>query len=124
MDFINLYFLDVIKNKYTAFDGRARRKEYWMFLLSFMVILIAISIIGAIAGAIAGFLGVIFRILLIVSYLGVLVPAIAVSIRRMHDVGKSGWFILIPIYSIILAVTEGDKGDNEYGSDPKAGERA
>jgi len=50
--------------------------------------------------------------------LAVLIPSIAVSARRMHDIGKSGWFMLIPIYNIILFVTEGVKGDNQYGSDP------
>lgn len=48
-----------------------------------------------------------------------LAPSIAVAVRRMHDVGKSGWFVLIPIYNLVLAVTEGDKGTNEYGPDPK-----
>jgi uncharacterized membrane protein YhaH (DUF805 family) len=51
--------------------------------------------------------------------IAVLIPGIAVAIRRMHDVGKSGWFILIPIYNLILAVTEGQRGPNEYGEDPK-----
>lgn len=51
--------------------------------------------------------------------LAVLIPGIAVAIRRMHDVGKSGWYILIPIYNLILACTDGDKGQNEYGADPK-----
>jgi uncharacterized membrane protein YhaH (DUF805 family) len=45
--------------------------------------------------------------------------SIAVAVRRMHDVGKSGWFVLIPIYNLVLAVTEGNKGTNEYGPDPK-----
>lgn len=49
----------------------------------------------------------------------VLIPSIAVGIRRMHDVGKSGWYILIPIYNLILACTEGQYGENEYGEDPK-----
>jgi uncharacterized membrane protein YhaH (DUF805 family) len=48
-----------------------------------------------------------------------LLPSIGVSVRRMHDVGKSGWFILIPIYNLILACTEGTRGPNEYGDDPK-----
>jgi uncharacterized membrane protein YhaH (DUF805 family) len=52
--------------------------------------------------------------------LALLVPSIAVGVRRMHDVGKSGWFILIPIYNLILACTEGTQGENEYGADPKA----
>lgn len=52
--------------------------------------------------------------------IAVFIPGIAVLVRRMHDVGKSGWFALIPIYNIILAMTEGDSGDNAYGPDPKA----
>ena len=51
--------------------------------------------------------------------MAVLIPGIAVAVRRMHDVGKSGWFALIPIYNIILALSEGDQGDNAYGPDPK-----
>ena len=51
--------------------------------------------------------------------LGVLVPSIGVAVRRMHDVGKSGWYCLIPIYNLILACTEGTPGHNEYGPDPK-----
>ena len=57
-------------------------------------------------------LGTIYR-------LGVIIPSIAVGIRRMHDVGKSGWFLLIPIYNFILAVSDGEVGENQYGSDPK-----
>lgn len=48
-----------------------------------------------------------------------MLPAIAVGVRRMHDVGKSGWFLLIPIYSLILALTNGEEGENEYGEDAK-----
>lgn len=51
--------------------------------------------------------------------LGVLIPSIAVAVRRMHDVGKSGWYILIPIYNIILAVTDSQPGPNQYGPNPK-----
>tara|TARA_B110000881_G_scaffold58076_1_gene49726 strand:+ start:156 stop:335 length:180 start_codon:yes stop_codon:yes gene_type:complete len=52
--------------------------------------------------------------------LAIIIPSIAVGVRRMHDVGKSGWFILIPVYSFILAVSKGDEVENEYGQDPKA----
>lgn len=102
--------------KFADFEGRARRKEYWMF---FLFSLIVSFVLGAIDEMITpggiGFLGLIFQ-------LGVLVPSIAVAIRRMHDVGKSGWFILIPIYNLILAVSEGEKGTNQYGPDPKGSE--
>lgn len=71
---------------------------------------------------VVGFIGglIHFPLLSTIVMLGFLVPNIAVGVRRMHDVGKSGWFILIPIYNLVLAVTEGQKGDNQYGADPKA----
>ncbi|MDU1905090.1 MAG: DUF805 domain-containing protein [Dysgonomonas sp.] len=107
-------FLDIVKNKYAKFDGRARRKEYWYFFLVNLVV-------GIILGIIDGIIGM--QILSTIWSLALLVPGIAVAIRRMHDVGKSGWFILIPIYNLILAVTEGERKDNEYGPDPKKNEK-
>jgi len=112
-------FLDIVKNKYANFDGRARRKEYWYFVLAFMIFAIAMSILMGILGAISTTLVGIFSVVVGIVYLALLVPALAVGIRRMHDVGKSGWFILIPVYSLILAVTEGERKDNQYGPDPK-----
>ena len=104
------YFLDVLKNKYALFNGRARRAEYWYFTLFNVIISFAL-----------GFLAGMIKMPWIASIysIAVLIPGIAVAIRRMHDVGKSGWFILIPIYNLILAVTEGQRGPNEYGEDPK-----
>lgn len=58
------------------------------------------------------FLGTIYSLI-------ILLPSIAVGVRRMHDVGKSGWYLLIPIYNLILLATNGDSGENKYGSDPK-----
>jgi uncharacterized membrane protein YhaH (DUF805 family) len=104
------YYISVLKN-YATFNGRARRKEYWMFVL-FNVIF------SFIFGFICGLIG--SPELANLYTLLILLPSIAVAVRRMHDVGKSGWFILIPIYNFVLAVTEGDRGDNEYGPDPKA----
>ena len=101
------YYLKVLQN-YATFNGRARRKEDWMFFLFNVIGSFIISFIGGIIGIHVGNL-----------YLWVvLIPSIAVGFRRMHDVGKSGWFLLIPIYNFILAVTEGNTGDNEYGADP------
>ena len=104
------YFLDAIKNKYALFTGRARRAEYWQF---FLINVIISFVLGFLAGMIK------MPWLATIYSLAVLVPGIAVAIRRMHDVGKSGWFVLIPIYNIILAATEGQRGPNEYGEDPK-----
>lgn len=109
------WYLKVLK-QYADFNGRARRKEYWMFTLINMIIIYGVSfLIGILEMSILG-------ILLVIYYLAVLVPTIAVAIRRMHDVGKSGWFCLIPIYNIILAVTDSEPGGNEYGPNPKTGE--
>ena len=107
-------YISVLKN-YAVFDGRARRAEYWQFILIHVIIL---SILTAIDGQ----LGLLSIGIADVYGLGTLVPTIAVAIRRMHDVGKSGWFCLIPIYNFILAVTEGEKGSNQYGADPKNAE--
>ena len=99
----------VLKN-YVNFDGRARRSEYWYFVLFNFLISFGLSIIGN---------AIKFPLIGSIYSIGVLLPSIAVAIRRMHDVGKSGWYILIPIYNLILAFTEGTKGNNEYGPDPK-----
>ena len=103
-----LYFIDAME-KYAVFSGRARRAEFWWFTLSIFVINFVVSIVFSRFGD---------WISNVVS-LGFVVPSIAVSWRRMHDVGKSGWYSLIPIYSLILAVTPGFPGPNQYGPDPK-----
>ena len=103
------YYLEVLK-KYAEFDGRARRSEFWYFTLFSIIISIALGVLGAAMKS--ELLGNIYS-------LAVLVPSIAVAIRRMHDVGKSGWYCLIPIYNLILAFTAGDVGPNQYGPDPK-----
>ncbi len=106
------YFKECFTKNYANFKGRARRKEYWGFSLIYVVIYLALVFgLGLINDSLAA-IGGIFA-------LASLVPSIAVGVRRMHDVGKSGWFLLIPIYSLILAFTDGDKGSNEYGPDPK-----
>ena len=104
------WYLTVIKN-YATFSGRARRKEYWMFYLINMIISLSINAITANQAGLS-IVGSIYS-------LALLVPSIAVGVRRMHDVNKSGWFLLIPIYNIVLLATNGDSGTNEYGNDPK-----
>lgn len=103
------YYLHVLKN-YVTFNGRARRAEYWYFVLFNFIISFILGFLGGLMDFV--FLGNIYS-------LAVLLPSIAVGVRRMHDVGKSGWFLLIPIYNLILACTAGVKGENEYGPDPK-----
>jgi uncharacterized membrane protein YhaH (DUF805 family) len=124
------WYLAVLKN-YAGFSGRARRKEYWMFaLLNFLFFIGIIAIEFGILKLNLGFSTIIPMegggqgVLNALYFLVMIIPNLAVGVRRMHDVGKSGWFLLIPIYNLILAFTEGTKGDNEYGSDPKAEEEA
>ena len=106
------HFINALK-RFAEFKGRSRRAEYWYFVLFSYI---AFFIIGFISG-LMGESGI---FLLGIAYIAYIIPALAVAIRRMHDVGKSGWFILIPIYNLILALTAGETGPNKYGPDPKA----
>lgn len=118
------WYTDVVLKKFFCFEGRARRKEFWMFVLCNFVVTAVISAIdGAIGIKIAQTIG----ILSLIYSLAVLLPSLGVAARRLHDVGKSGWWILISlipvigaIWLIVLFAKEGVKGDNEYGPDPKA----
>jgi uncharacterized membrane protein YhaH (DUF805 family) len=103
------WYLEVLK-KYAVFEGRARRSEYWYYVLFYILFAFAIAFISEFIR---------FPILYTLYVLGSLIPSIAVGVRRMHDVNKSGWFILIPIYNLILYCTEGTQGPNQYGPDPK-----
>ena len=119
------WYLKVLK-QYADFNGRARRTEYWMFALFNAIFLL-------IAALLDNLLGLTFNehfpygYIYIAYALAVLIPGLAVAVRRLHDVGKSGWFYfiaLIPIigsiWLLVLFFTEGTAGNNEYGSDPKA----
>ena len=125
------YFFEGIGNHYAKFDGRARRSEFWYFVLGSLVyyligwvaITIVVSVLSAIKlGALASLIGGILYLLL---YLPLLVPSIAVAIRRLQDTGKSGWLILlslIPFGGIVLLifyVQDSTPGSNQYGPNPK-----
>jgi len=108
------YYLEALK-KYTQFSGRANRKEFWMFFLTNMLIIFGLLAIDA------GFFGnddPQKSILVSVYNLATIVPYLAISVRRTHDVGKSGWFVLIPLYNLILLISSGDINENKYGSVP------
>ena len=125
------WYLEVLK-KYAVFSGRARRKEYWMFVLFNILALV-------VATALDNLLGTTFKIetpygeqampygyVYLLYSLAVFIPGLAVGVRRLHDVGKSGWFFfiaLIPviggIWLLVLFASEGNLGPNKYGEDPK-----
>ncbi|HLD61324.1 MAG TPA: DUF805 domain-containing protein [Patescibacteria group bacterium] len=111
------YYIQVLK-KYATFSGRARRKEYWMFILVNLIVGVILSFVdGAMGSAEEG-----SGLLSSIYSLAVFIPSLAVAVRRMHDVNKSGWFIIVPIYNLVLACTAGTKGDNRFGPDPIAAE--
>lgn len=115
------YYLNAIKDHYADFEGRARRSEYWYYTLFNAIImygLFGMMFLGD---------GMIFMYFIAIIYaLATLVPTLAVAVRRLHDVGKSGWFILIGlipliggIWLLVLYVTDSLDGENEYGENPK-----
>jgi uncharacterized membrane protein YhaH (DUF805 family) len=112
---INCY-IHAMKN-YASFKGRARRSEYWYFVLVYFII----SIIGVVLDLSLGMLGEggSGPVGLVISLVH-LVPSIAIAARRMHDVDKSGWFQLVPLYNLYLCIKNGDVGSNRFGEDPKA----
>jgi len=112
------YYLSVLK-KYAVFSGRSRRAEYWYFVLFNFIISAVLGIISAVVDDKSGILGSLYS-------LAVLIPGLAVSVRRLHDIGKSGWMVLIAfipligaIWIIILTATDSNPGDNKYGPNPK-----
>lgn len=117
------WYLKVLK-QYADFDGRARRKEYWIFILFNSIISFVLSLVDkelGLSGIETG-QGVLSGI----YSLGIIIPTFAVSVRRMHDVGKSGWILLLiflpvigNIWLFILSMTNSDLGENKYGQNPK-----
>lgn len=117
------WYLMVLK-KYTDFNGRSRRKEYWMFTLINVIIGYACMGIDYAAGITIDPLP--YGYLYIAYMLITFIPTLAVAVRRLHDVEKSGWFLLIglipligAIWLLILFCKEGTLGSNEYGVNPK-----
>ncbi len=116
MDFMTA--IKTVTGKYADFSGRARRSEYWFWTLALILAYIAGVILAAVAKP--------FIFLLVIAYLAVLVPSLAVSVRRLHDTGKSGWFVLfglVPfvggIVLLVFTVMDSTPGDNQYGPNPK-----
>ncbi len=117
------WYLDVLK-KYAVFNGRARRKEYWMFFLINIAISIALTVIDSVLGTISASIGM--GLFSGIYTLAVLVPGIAVGVRRLHDSNRSGWWMLIalvpvvgPIVLLVFLAQDSTPGDNQFGPNPK-----
>jgi len=110
------WYIDVLK-KYAVFNGRARRQEFWMFFLFNFIVAVILTAIDAVLGT--GFLYMLYAV-------AVLLPTLGVSIRRLHDTGRSGWWILlnlIPLIGFIILIVffvqDSQPGSNEHGPNPK-----
>ena len=114
---------DALK-KYAVFSGRARRKEYWLFYLLFLLVYIFFAIIDAASGTLDSATGI--GALTGILFLAVLIPQLAVGVRRLHDTDRSGWWLLVgfiplvgPIVLIVFFCLDGSAGDNRFGENPK-----
>ena len=118
------WYLYILKNKYAMFGGRARRKEYWYFVLFNLLASIILGVVDGITGTYSedaglGLLGGIYA-------LAVFIPSIAVAMRRLHDTGRSGWWLLLALIPIlgflvllVFMLLDSEPGDNQYGPNPK-----
>jgi len=105
----------VVTERFAKFDGRAGRAEFWWFVLAVTIVNVILSILGQVS--------TIFTVVGLLWGLAMLIPSIAVAIRRLHDTNKSGWFLLIALIPLIGAIilivfyaTQGDPGPNNYGA--------
>ena len=117
------WYLKVLK-QYADFNGRARRKEYWMFILFNMIFTIVAMVLDNVLGIAMEGIG--YGPLYGLYLLAIIIPSITVGVRRLHDIGKSGWMMLISlipliggIWLLVLFVTDGNPDENEYGANPK-----
>jgi uncharacterized membrane protein YhaH (DUF805 family) len=117
------YYTDVLK-KYATFEGRARRKEYWMFVLWNIIVSLVLSIVLGLIGAVIH--APMISLLVWIYSLAIILPSLAVGVRRLHDTGRTGWWVLIGLIPIIGAIVilifvvqDSQPGDNQYGPNPK-----
>ena len=117
------WYLEVLK-KYAAFSGRARRKEYWMFTLVSTIIWGVLAYAELSLGIRSSLQSV--GMLSMIYMLVVLLPSIAVTVRRLHDTGRSGWWLLLlflplvgPLALLVFSVQDSEAGSNDYGPNPK-----
>lgn len=117
------WYLSVLK-KYAVFHGRARRAEYWYFALFNLLISIVLGVLDLVIGTGGDDFG--FGLLGSIYSLAVLLPALGVLVRRLHDTNRSGWWALIAfvpciggIVLLVFTVSDGTYGENRFGPNPK-----
>lgn len=112
------WYIDVLK-KYAVFSGRARRKEYWMFFLFNLIIAFVIGFVAGFTEAVIGAGNTLSTAAGTIYNLAVFIPSIAVAVRRMHDIGRSGWWILVPFVNLVFLCFDSQPDANQYGANPK-----
>ena len=117
------WYIEVLK-KYAVFSGRARRKEYWFFVLFNVIISFVLTVIDAATGTYDETVGA--GILSGIYLLAIFIPSLAVAVRRLHDTGRSGWWLLVGliplvgwILTLIWYLSDSEVGENKYGPNPK-----
>ncbi|WP_310447365.1 DUF805 domain-containing protein [Thiobacillus sp.] len=117
------WYLNVLK-QYAVFKGRARRKEYWFFILFNLIASVVLTVIDFMTGSLDSELGI--GLLSGLYSLAVLIPSLAVTVRRLHDTDRSGWWLLIGLVPLLGAIVllvfmllDGTPGDNQHGANPK-----
>lgn len=112
---------------FANFSGRARRREYWLFTLATVIIGVVFEVLSlVVAGAGSAFLIGLVTFLSLVVSIAMLIPSLAVTVRRLHDIGRSGLWLLLYLTIIggvvifIFSVLPGNVGENKYGADPKS----
>ena len=115
------WFIAALK-KYAVFSGRARRSEYWYFVLFYLLIYVALAFVDGMLNGAAN-----FGLLSTIFSLGMLIPSISVGVRRLHDTDRSGWWLLVSLVPVIGAIVlivfsaqDSHPGDNRFGANPKA----
>lgn len=119
-----MQWLKEVIAKYATFRGRARRREYWRYILYYVIAFVTLVLVDMLTGTFnmesqLGFLSGLFLLFM-------LIPSVAVAVRRLHDTERSGWWVLLALLPLIgqlvllfFFIQEGDEGDNAYGPDPK-----
>ena len=111
------WYIKCLKN-YAVFSGRARRKEHWYFTLFSLIVMLVLYVLEFVVGLLV--------VLSVIYSFGIIIPSLAVGIRRLHDTGRCGWGMLlnlIPIVGwivlIVFLASDSEPGDNDYGPNPK-----
>jgi uncharacterized membrane protein YhaH (DUF805 family) len=125
---MNPWFFSVLKHKYADFDGRASRMEFWMFSLFQTIVMVGVVAVLMALDTSSERSKALCGSVFMLTFVALIVPSLAVTVRRMHDIGLSGWILLLHLAPMglgslalfILCCIDSQRKDNRYGPNPKA----